>query len=138
MNILIIEDDAILANQIASVFDAKVISNRIQILHSPIEFITELPFLSAYDIVITDLQLWKNSTELWWYKIIQLVRERNMKIPIIVLSGRTEIEVLRTCIWSWCQWLSHQAHSTQRAWTQSAQLVQAISVLLNWTQWKNL
>lgn len=57
MNILIIEDDKVLATQVANVFDTKIISNRIQILHSPIEFITELPFLSAYDIVITDLQL---------------------------------------------------------------------------------
>lgn len=96
MNILIIEDDKVLATQVANVFDAKIISNRIQILHSPIEFITELPFLSAYDIVITDLQLWDNSTELWWYRIIQLIRERNTKIPIIVLSWRSEIEILRT------------------------------------------
>ncbi|NRH21263.1 response regulator transcription factor [Candidatus Gracilibacteria bacterium] len=96
MNILIIEDDETLAYQIANVFDAKIISNRIKILHSPLEFITELPFISTYDIIITDLQLGENSIDLWGYKIIQLIRERNIKIPIIVLSGRSEIDVLRT------------------------------------------
>lgn len=101
MNILIIEDDETLAYQIANVFDAKIISNRIKILHSPLEFITELPFISTYDIIITDLQLWENSIDLWWYKIIQLIRERNIKIPIIVLSWRSEIDVLRTAFDLW-------------------------------------
>ena len=54
MNILIVEDDETLASQIAQVFDSKVISNRIRILHSSLDFVREIHLLSAYDIILTD------------------------------------------------------------------------------------
>lgn len=101
MNILIIEDDTNLATQIADIFDSKIISNRIRILHSSIDFINELHLISAYDIILTDLQLSEKSNELWGFKIIQLIRERNMNIPVIVLSGRSEIDILRKAFDLW-------------------------------------
>lgn len=101
MNILIIEDDEILASQIANVFESKVISNRIRILHSSLEFVRELHLIGAYDIILTDLQLSKDSEELWWYKVIQLIRERDMDKPIIVISWRWEIDTLRKAFDLW-------------------------------------
>ncbi len=95
MNILIVEDDVDLASQIARTFESKIISNRIRILHSPIEFIREIHLIGAYDIILTDLQFSKDAEELWWYKVIQLVRERDMDKPIIVISWRWEIDTLR-------------------------------------------
>ena len=65
MNILIVEDDVDLASQIARTFESKIISNRIRILHSPIEFIREIHLIGAYDIILTDLQFSKDAEELW-------------------------------------------------------------------------
>lgn len=101
MNILIIEDDEVFASQIAHTFESRVISNRIRILHSPLEFVREIHLIWAYDIILTDLQLSKDAEELWWYKIIQLIRERDMDKPIIVISWRWEIDTLRKAFDLW-------------------------------------
>jgi DNA-binding response OmpR family regulator len=95
MNILIIEDDVALATQIVQVFDTRVISHRVRILPGLVEFMRELHLIEAYDIIITDLRLSPYDTELLGYKIIQLVRERNSEIPVIVISSHAEINILR-------------------------------------------
>ena len=56
MNLLIIEDDILLASQIARIFGGRMISNRIRMIHSPLEFSREIPLIRSYDIIITDLQ----------------------------------------------------------------------------------
>lgn len=101
MNILIIEDDQDLARQILQVFETKVISNRIRVLHNFLDFVRESHLISAYDIILTDLQLSENTTDLLGYKIIQLVRERDLDIPIIVISWRGEIDTLRKAFDLW-------------------------------------
>lgn len=87
MNILIVEDDAFLAEKIADVFRSKVISNRVKVLHTYLEFLVELPIIGSYDIVLTDLKLAQQSKELGGYKIIRHIREKNSKLPIVVISS---------------------------------------------------
>ena len=95
MNLLIIEDDILLASQIARVFAGGMIANRVRMISSSIEFTREIHLIRSYDIVITDLQFPWDRWEPWWYTAIEMIRERDIQIPIIVLSGRGEIEVLR-------------------------------------------
>jgi len=96
MNILIIEDDVFLAKKIGEIFQSKVISNRVKIVHSFLEFLEELSSVSSYDIVLTDLKLSdKSTTELCGYKIIRLIREKRVKIPIVVISGFSDMDRLR-------------------------------------------
>lgn len=56
MNLLIIEDDILLASQIARVFAGRLVTNRIRMIHSSLEFTREIHLIRSYDIVITDLQ----------------------------------------------------------------------------------
>lgn len=96
MNILIIEDDIFLAQKIGEVFGSKVISNRVRIVHSFLEFLNELASVSSYDIILTDLKLSDAPTqELCGYKIIRLIREKHVDIPIVVISGFSDIDRLR-------------------------------------------
>lgn len=101
MNILIIEDDLLLADHIFHTFETRIISNRIRVLHSFAQFTRELHLISAYDIILTDLQLSDDTRELNGYKVIELVRERTPDTPIIVISCRGEIEVLRKAFDLW-------------------------------------
>lgn len=95
MNILIIEDDVFLAGKIGKVFESKVIVNRIRIVHSFIEFLDELCIIGSYDIVLTDLKLSDHQEEYCGYKIIRAIREKKMKMPIVVISSFGDIERLR-------------------------------------------
>ena len=85
-----------LAKKIGEIFQSKVISNRVKIVHSFLEFLEELSSVSSYDIVLTDLKLSdKSTTELCGYKIIRLIREKRVKIPIVVISGFSDMDRLR-------------------------------------------
>lgn len=95
MNILIIEDNVFLAKRIAKVFENKVIVNRVKVTHSFLGFIEELSVLASYDIVLVDLKLSESTLELCGYKIIRIIRERQLKIPIVVISGFSDIDRLR-------------------------------------------
>ena len=95
MNLLIIEDDILLASQIARVFAGRMIANRIRMIHSSLEFTREIHLISSYDIVITDLQFPWDTWAPWWYTAIEMIRERDPRIPIIVLSGQGDIDILR-------------------------------------------
>lgn len=94
MNILIIEDDKLLGKRISDVFYEKVITNRITLVHSFHEFMNEYLSIWLYDIVLTDLNLW-NYWEPEWFQIIKKIREYNIAIPIVVISGYDDIEKLR-------------------------------------------
>lgn len=76
MNILIIEDNVFLANRIAKIFESKVITNRVRVTHSFLEFLQELPIINSYDIVLVDLKLSENTLELCGYKIIREIRAK--------------------------------------------------------------
>ncbi|HBB27493.1 TPA: hypothetical protein DCZ36_03295 [Candidatus Gracilibacteria bacterium] len=95
MNILIIEDNVFLAKRIARVFEAKIIVNRVKIRHSFLEFLEELPIISSYDMVLVDLKLSEDTLELCGYKIIRAIRKKQINIPIVVMSGFSDIDRLR-------------------------------------------
>ncbi len=95
MNILIIEDDVFLAEKIGKIFASKVIANRIRIVHSFLEFLNELPIVSSYDIVLTDLQLSQDRFDLCGYRVIRAIREKSATMPIVVISGFADIDRLR-------------------------------------------
>lgn len=95
MNILIIEDNVFLANRIAKIFESKVITNRVRVTYSFLEFLQELPIISSYDIVLVDLKLSENTLELCGYKIIREIRTKWLTIPIVVISGFSDIDKLR-------------------------------------------
>jgi two-component system, OmpR family, phosphate regulon response regulator PhoB len=101
MNILIVEDDELLASQIIQVFESKIITNRIRIIWSLLEFSRETHLLCSYDIILTDLQLGDDERDLQGYRVIELIRERDMTIPIIVISGRGELDTLRMAFDLW-------------------------------------
>ena len=95
MNILIIEDDVFLAEKIGAVFQSKVISNRVKIVHSFVWFLDEFSLISSYDIVLTDLKLCDSRGGFCGYKIIRAIREKKLKMPIVVISSFSDIERLR-------------------------------------------
>lgn len=95
MNVLIIEDDVFLARKIGQIFTSRVISNRVKIVHSFLEFLEELHGIASYDIVLTDLRLQGGHIDPCGYKIIRIVREKNALIPIVVVSGMSDIDTLR-------------------------------------------
>lgn len=100
MNILIIEDDEFLSKKIGEVFQSKIIVNRVSIIHSLKDFYNYLNIINSYDIVITDIRLGdKQNSD--WYEIIKLIRKKNEKIPIIVISWNWEIDWLRYAFDCW-------------------------------------
>lgn len=101
MNILIIEDDLILWNHIVRVLDESIITNRITLIASELEFAQYAPQLSSYDIIITDLSLSREEHDFLGFKIIERVIERSSHIPIIVISWYGEIDTLRRAFELW-------------------------------------
>ena len=95
MNILIVEDDIFLAERIWKLFQSKIISNRVRIVHSFLEFLDELSSISSYDIILTDLKLIPWNWELCGYKVIRAIREKNTVVPVVVMSWFSDLEQLR-------------------------------------------
>jgi DNA-binding response OmpR family regulator len=95
MNILIVEDDRTLAFHIARIFESKITSNRIRTLHTVEGFDREIPYLWGYDIILMDMQISLLDGDLSWYEMIRIIREHQPYIPIIVISGRGELDILR-------------------------------------------
>lgn len=100
MNALIIDDDVFLATCLKKSFEEKMVINRIQILSSYDSYIAESHTLPSYDIVIVDILLWK-----WQEKtgidIIKHIRSKNPEIPLIVLSGLSDITRLEKSFFAW-------------------------------------
>ena len=95
MNILIVEDETFLAERIGKVFRSKIASNRVRVLHSYDEFVQESVVLSSYDLILTDLKLGPSFTDLGGYRIIRTVRKRGLHVPIIVISGFSNVANLQ-------------------------------------------
>lgn len=95
MNILIIEDDVFLAEKIKNIFISKIITNRVQIIHNKESFYRQLSIISNYDIILTDIKLSTYSKNHDGYEIIKIIREKDVKVPIVVISGNSEVEWLR-------------------------------------------
>ncbi len=85
MNILIIEDDQIFAKNIKKVFEKKVVTNKITLLHSFEDFQKNMSLLSHYDIILVDIKL-STLDEKTGLDIIQIIRKKELFVPIIVIS----------------------------------------------------
>lgn len=100
MNILIIEDDVILAEGIKKVFQERIISNRVKIASSYKEFLFELKIIRSYDIILIDIVL-----EKWcvknWIDIVKIIRREDKCIPVIIISGHTDLIWLENAFNSW-------------------------------------
>jgi len=98
MNILFIEDDTLLSKNVSKAISSKNKDYNFVTVTSPIDSMNEVEQIEIYDLVLVDLQLTSGESlqNLWGFKIISTIREKDSKIPIIVLSGKTEIECLRT------------------------------------------
>jgi response regulator of citrate/malate metabolism len=57
MNILIIEDDSLLAENLKRTFDKKIVTNRIKVISKYLEFSRELNIIKSYDIILVDILL---------------------------------------------------------------------------------
>jgi DNA-binding response OmpR family regulator len=95
MNILIIEDDNILASQIARIFYSRIMTHRIDVFTSVEKFYTHRSMLHVYDIILVDLRLSHETRENEGYAIIETIHKINPETPIIVISGIDNIETLR-------------------------------------------
>lgn len=100
MNILIVEDDILLANNIKNTFEKIVITNRIKILNSYEEFLPELSRIKYYNVLLTDIKLWKDFNNTW-IDIIKIIRSKKINIPIVVISCLSEIRWLETAFDVW-------------------------------------
>jgi two-component system OmpR family response regulator len=102
MNILIIEDDIILAEKIAKVFRITWNFNNIKLLHTFNSFMREYHIITSYDIVLVDIIL---SNDFYdknnWIKIVDLIRKKSETIPIIVISWLGDINWLENAFWNW-------------------------------------
>lgn len=85
MNILVIEDDLLLAHNIRKVFDKNIITNNIKIINTYSWFIKELELIEAYDIIVIDIVL-EYKEDKTWIDLISIIRKKSNKIPILVIS----------------------------------------------------
>lgn len=100
MNILIIEDDEFLWNKIRDVFNKRVISNKITLLSTFEEFIHELAVIQSYDIILIDIKLWFQTSQSW-LDIVKIIRKKQLKMPIIVMSWFDDIEYIENAFNLW-------------------------------------
>lgn len=100
MNILIIEDDEILAKNIKKTFEKKIIVNKIRTIYSFKKFIEELNTIESFDIIIVDIILeyieGKN-----WIDIIKIIRNKKLNIPIVIISWFSSIEWIKKAFDYW-------------------------------------
>lgn len=102
MNLLIIEDDLILAQQISRVFKFTWNFNKIKILNSYNQFLREYHLIKSYDIILVDIMLSPNIRDSKnWIEIVRLIRNKSTKVPIIVMSWLTELNWLEKAFWKW-------------------------------------
>lgn len=101
MNILIIEDDVFLREKIRNIFESKVVTNRVCALSSLQEFYHHISIISSYDIVLTDIKLSPEYNNQDGFEIIQIIRKKDLKIPIVVISGNSYVENLRYAFECW-------------------------------------
>jgi len=100
MNILIIEDDEFLWTKIIKVFKKRVITNKITLLWTYEDFINHLPIVPWYDIILVDIKL-KNSQNKTGLDIVKKLRKKDLQVPIIVISGFSDIEYIEQAFDCW-------------------------------------
>lgn len=101
MNILIIEDDVFLSWKIKNVFQSQVLTNRISLVHSLQDFYRISSILESFDIVLTDIQLSNTYGNKDGFEVIKMIRKKDIKIPIVVISGSGNINDLQYAFHIW-------------------------------------
>jgi len=91
MNILVIEDNAFLAERITKIFKQLVVCNRVESISSYEEFLHKASSVKTYDIVLVDIILWENAEHKNGIDIIKHIRTYDTRIPIVTISGLSDI-----------------------------------------------
>ena len=100
MNILIIEDDCLLANRIKDVFEKIIITNRIKILNSYEDFLKESSYLKHYNVILTDIKIGKDFCKTWM-DVIKIIRNKKINVPIVVISCLWDLHWLENAFSLW-------------------------------------
>lgn len=100
MNILIIEDDLFLSQKIKEVFEKKILSNRIDIINSFDSFLDKISIIDSYDTILIDIILW-DKKERNWIDILKIIRNKNLNIPIVIISSFSDINWLKNAFDNW-------------------------------------
>lgn len=99
MNILLIEDDYFLSNNIKKIIEKNIILNRFKAINNYDSFLNELSIIDSYDIIIIDIFLkWSKKN---WVDILKVVRKKNQKIPIVIISSCDCIDMISDCFDYW-------------------------------------
>ncbi|MDD3793837.1 MAG: response regulator transcription factor [Candidatus Gracilibacteria bacterium] len=93
MNFLIIEDDIFLASKLKYLFDKRQDINLVKVINNYLEFLDELSTIDIYDIILLDINLGNESKS--GIDIIEIVRKKNLYVPIIIVSGIDDISNIR-------------------------------------------
>lgn len=100
MNILIIEDDLFLSEKIKKVFKKRVITNKITLISSYLDFINELPVIWGYDIILTDIKL-DTLDKYTGIDIVELLRSKDILVPIVIISWYDNIDLIDRAFSVW-------------------------------------
>lgn len=99
MNFLIIEDDIFLASKLKYLFDKRQDINLVKVINNYLEFLDELSTIDIYDIILLDINLWNESKS--GIDIIEIVRKKNLYVPIIIVSWIDDISNIRDLFNLW-------------------------------------
>lgn len=89
MNFLIIEDDTFLASKLKYLFDKRQDTNLVKVINNYVDFLDELYIIDIYDVILLDINLWNKYKS--WIDIIKIIRNKNLSIPIVIVSWIDDI-----------------------------------------------
>lgn len=102
MNLMIIEDDIDFLELLWKTFRKKSLFNNIKLISSYSWFLRELHMIKFYDIILVDIILLENNLyKENWIQIVKNIRDKNLNIPIIIMTWLSEIEWLEKAFQSW-------------------------------------
>jgi len=99
MNILIIDDDNVLARNISDTFEKSGISNRIDTIYSYEEYL-RVSNISYYDIILLDIHLEYNIRDAG-FMILSHIRKFHTTIPIVMISSNDGYVYLEKAFQKW-------------------------------------
>lgn len=99
MNFLIVEDDVFLASKLKYLFDKRRDTNLVKVVNNYVDFLDELSIIDIYDIILLDINLWNKYKS--WIDIIKIIRNKNLSIPIVIVSWIDDISNIRDLFNLW-------------------------------------
>jgi len=93
MNILIIEDDIILAKNISHTFASYGYIHRVRIIESYNDFLFSGILLYSFDMVLLDIDLWNPKHQ--GFDILQYIRQKSPYLPVVMISSYSDILYLQ-------------------------------------------